>query len=237
MAVRKKTAATNGHATRLNGHANGAAVPLVEDAPAPTLIVIPKPHVINLRFRIRGITPLVMCRFDQKVRNEMEAKTEGRARLKKQPKNPEEEFNAARWLSTDGWDGIHAAGIRAAVISAARSVEGLTMTSLKQGVFIRADGYSDDHTPLVKIIGKPKKYSAMCRTTTGVAYPRHRPMYQPWEAVVNMQVNGHLLSAEAAANLLSLAGQFCGLGEWRPTAPKSMTGDFGRFEIVEDIGR
>ena len=112
------------------------------------------------------------------------------------------------------------------------------MTALKQAVFVAADGYSEEGVPLVRVHGanpgddiRVACFSNICRTTTGVAYPRHRPKYFPWSAVLRLEVNGHLLSAEAAVNLVSLAGQFCGLGEWRPTSPKSTTGDFGRFEV------
>lgn len=135
----------------------------------------------------------------------------------------------------DGWDGIHAGGIRAAIIDAARSVDGLTMTALKQAIFVRADGLSPEGSPLVRLYGpSPVKFSNMCRTTTGVAYPRHRPIYHGWEATLTLEINGHILSQEAAVNLVSLAGFTCGLGEWRPTSPKSKTGDYGRFEIVND---
>ena len=223
-----------------NGKANGKHNRLVGLTPAPTApaapevaeVSIPRLRILTLKLPIRGLTPLLMCRFDEKVRAEMEARTEGKASNKKAAKDPEREWNAARWLSTDGWDGIHAGGIRAAIIDAARSVEGLTMTALKQGVFVVADGYSPDGAPLVRIVGKAERFSNMCRTTTGVAYPRHRPIYKEWGAVLTLQVNEHILSRDAAVNLVNIAGFTCGLGEWRPTSPKSRTGDFGRFAVV-----
>jgi hypothetical protein len=213
----------------MNGNGKASSVSHGEEPQAT--ISIPKLHVHQLKIKIVGITPLVMCKFDEKVRHELEAKTEGRAANRKAPKDPEREWNAARWISTEGWDGIHAGGIRGAIIDAARSVEGLTMTALKQAVFVVADGRSEDGAPLIRIYGEPVKFSAMCRTTTGVAYPRHRPMYNPWSAVVRLEINSHLLSVEAAVNLISLAGWSCGLGEWRPTSPKSKTGDQGRFKV------
>ena len=196
-------------------------------------IEVPQLQILHMSFPIRGITPLLVCKFDEKVKREMEEKTEGKAKNKKAPKDPEAEWNAARHISTKGWDGIHAGGIRAAIIDAARSVDGLTMTELKQAVFVKADGYSKEGAPLVRIYGEPRKFSNMCRTTTGVAYPRHRPIYENWSAVLTIDANGAILSREALANLVSLAGFTCGLAEWRPTSPKSKTGDYGRFEIVD----
>lgn len=144
-----------------------AGVPAGE--PADAGIVIPKLQILRLQLKVRGITPLIMCRFDEKVKREMEERTEGKAKNKKAPKDPEAEWNAARWVSTEGRDGIHAGGIRASLIDAVRSVDGLTMTAVKQAIFIRADGRSADGTPLVRIHGKAERFSNMCRTTTGVA--------------------------------------------------------------------
>jgi len=223
MAVKSK--ATNGRHT-----GNGTS----GSENDPEAVVIPRLKILRLRLVVRGITPLVICRWDDKVKADMEAKTEGKAANKKAPKDPEAEWNAARHLSTEGWDGVHAGGIRAAIIDAARSVEGLTMTALKQAIFIRADGMCPKGTPLVRIDGKPEKFTTMCRTTTGVAYPRHRPIYKKWSLTLNLEVNEHLVSRDAAVNLISLAGFTCGLGEWRPTSPKSRTGDMGRFEIATD---
>jgi hypothetical protein len=227
MATKAK-AATNGVGKR---RLAGIDIPLPGE-PAKKSVTIPKLQILRTQFVIRGITPLIVCKFDEKVKREMEEKTEGKAKNKKEPKDPEREWNAARHISEAGWDGIHAGGVRAAIIDAARMVEGLTMTELKQSIFIKADGYSKEGAPLVRIIGKPEKFSNMCRTTTGVAYPRHRPRYSNWSATLSIESVG--LSAEEVANLVKIAGFCCGLCEWRPTSPKSKTGDNGRFVIEGD---
>jgi len=233
-----------------NGKANGRLtkdlaelLPTEGAAPASKLakgaakvISIPKLNIIQLSVPVRGITPLLICKFDQKVQQEMQDRTEGKAKNRKAPKDPEAEWNAARHIAARsrdgraGWDGIHAGGIRAAMIDAARVVDGVTMTELKQMLFVKADGWSAEGAPLVKIEGAARKHTAMCRTTTGVAYPRHRPMYDEWSATIRLQVVG--ISEEEAVNLLSIAGFTCGVGEWRPTSPKSKTGDCGRFEVI-----
>jgi hypothetical protein len=241
MAVTAKQSETNGrHALNggdgpteaRRGRGRAGAAPA-----APAQLVIPKLQVVTLRFEVRGITPLLICKFDEKVKGEISEKMEGKAKNKKEAKDPEKEWNAARHIAVrsmiggkPGWDGVHAGGIRAAIIDAGRMVDGLTMTELKQKVFVIADGYSKEGAPLVKIDGIGRMHQAMCRTTTGVAYPRYRPMYDEWGATIRLNVVG--LSPENAANLLSIAGFTCGVGEWRPTSPKSKTGDCGRFEIV-----
>lgn len=210
-------------------------------ADAPRAVVIPRLEVRRFVVPVRGITPLLICKFDQKVQQELMEKTEGKAKNKRAPKDPEAEWNAARHVAVKsrtgkaGWDGIHAGGVRAAMIDAARLVDGLTMTELKQMIFVVADGYGSDGAPLVRIDGVGEKHSGMCRTTTGVAYPRHRPIYYEWGATITLDIVG--LSEENALNLLSIAGFTCGVGEWRPTAPKSKTGDMGRFAVVASPGK
>lgn len=204
-----------------------------EKEPGGKRINIPKLEILHLQIEVRGITPLLICKFDEKVKREMEEKTEGKAKNAKAPKDPEAEWNAARHVSEDGkWDGIHAGGIRAAMIDAARLVDGLTMTELKQMIFVEPDGYGKDGSPLVRINGVAEKHSGMCRTTTGVSYPRHRPIYREWSATIRISAAGGVLTAEQVVNLLSIAGFTCGVGEWRPTSPKSKTGSMGRWEVV-----
>lgn len=236
--------ATKAKATNGNGHAARrlAGVEIPPPAPAKAgkggdakAVVIPELKIVRLKIPIRGITPLIVCKFDQKVQMELMAKTEGKAKNKREAKDPEAEWNGARHISADGrWDGVHAGGVRAAIIDAARLVDGLTMTQLKQSIFVRADGYSVEGAPLVRIHGKAVKFSNMCRTTTGVAYPRHRPRYDDWGATLQVEAVG--LSPEQVTNLVRIAGFCCGLCEWRPTSPESKTGDSGRFQIVGDDG-
>ena len=222
-------AAKNGTANRIAGAA--AAQP-----EGQMRINIMKPKLIMLKVRIRGISPLLICRFDEKTRGDIEDAMAGKAKGKKAPKNAQKEFDAARYVSRDGWDGFNAVSIRAAMIEGARMMDNVTMTSLKQAVFIVADGYDRNRTPLIKIDGKPEPFTNMCRTTTGVAYPRTRPLYDPWEATIRMNCNGYICTAEQYVNLLSLAGMFGGIGEWRPTAKKSLTGEYGRFEVINAEG-
>jgi hypothetical protein len=216
-------------------------VPVPAPQGEPAGFVIPQPNIIRLQIPIRGITPLVIRRFDQKTMGDMieEYAPGADTKMKTQKtKDPEKEWHKGRWLSTEGWDGVNAGSFRAATISAARFFEKVTMVELKSAIFIIADGYADDGTPLVRIKGTPRRFTNMCRTSgiKAAPYPNHRPMYDPWECLLNVEVNGHILSAAAAVNLFAAAGRFCGVGEWRPTATKSMTGDFGRWELIQSQG-
>ncbi len=203
-------------------------------------LLIPKPEVHLLRVRIRGISPLLICRMSAKAVNQI--KESGDAK-KGKPKStaaratPDEQFNDARHISSEGWDGIHCGAFRGAMIEAARSIQGVTMAGLKQAIFVHADGYGcETNDPLVRIICEdgPVRFDNICRTATKQPIPRSRPMYREWGALVTFEVNASILDPQSAINLLGFAGRFCGVGEWRPSSKENLTGEMGRFMIVAD---
>ena len=71
----------------------------------------------------------------------------------------------------------------------------------------------------------------MVRLATGVADIRFRgEYYAGWEAEFTIQYFKNAISAEQLAQLLSIAGFSCGIGECRPE--KSNSGSFGLFELA-----
>lgn len=221
---------------------NGALKDRLTDGAADgDMVVIPRPNVIEFTIPIRGIAPLVISAMSAKVLQAIAGSgkgSRGSAKLKKAMDAPEVQYNASRYISTEGWDGVNAASFRAAIIDAARMVDGVTMTALKQAVFICADGQTEEGVQLVRIHGERTMFSNVCRTKGRERQfcPRYRPRYEPWACHLRMRVNGHLLTRDSAVNLVALAGQFCGVGEWRPTATESKTGSFGLWEIGEQDG-
>lgn len=203
-------------------------------------VKIPKPVIHHLKVRIRGVTPLIICRMSTKAQNAIRESGQagsgkGKGKSSAPRDTPQQQCDDARHISSAGWDGIHTGSFRGAIIEAARNIRGLTMTSLKQAIFIRADGFGKDQgEPLVRIYGKHELFSNICRTSTGQPIPRYRPIYREWECVLTLEVNGHLLDVQSVINLISYAGQFSGIGEWRPTSKMSLTGEHGRFEVVPD---
>lgn len=67
------------------------------------------------------------------------------------------------------------------------------------------------------------------RAKIGAAkHVRVRPRFRDWSAVGTITVFEDLITTEALQNILTHAGTYCGLGDWRPSSPKS-PGSFGRF--------
>ena len=68
----------------------------------------------------------------------------------------------------------------------------------------------------------------MVRIGMGQADVRYRPEYLDWSAILTIEYNEGMLSAEQIYQLVSAAGYGCGIGEMRPEKTKF---GFGRFKI------
>ncbi len=195
---------------------------------------IKAPNFQVVEVGIRGSAPLMVHKFSMKARNQIEAKQTSQDKVKKPraPKDYKAEFNAARYISKNGWDGFYAGSLRNAMIRAASYGGGLTMTQAKGLIFIVAEGYDkEDGTPLVRIIGKPVHDTRPARNDGGGIDMRNRPRYDTWSAKVKISYDADLLSAQDVLNLLARAGESVGIGDGRPSSPNSNGCGFGTFQV------
>lgn len=179
---------------------------------------------------IIGETELIthpMSKKAQEMMLEKQIAPAGQIRKKKEPKDPEREYLEAFHLLSDGSPGFPASGFKAAIVGACRGVDCLPMTRAK--VIFRVDG--DDGDDLVRIYGIPYKRQDMVRLETGVADIRFRPGFKKWGAILRVKYDADQITLESVVNLLNRGGQG-GIGEWRPSAPKSHTGSFGCFHVA-----
>ena len=184
-------------------------------------IGIKVPNFQTAKFKVIGLTPLVIHKFSEKAKLQIkQTQSEGsRAKSKKvrEPKDFEETYQSARHLSLEGWDGIPASAFKSAMISACRSTD-FVMTRAKQAILhIEADGEdaTEKGTGLVRIYGTPENDIRPATNDNGSIDMRARPMFREWSAVVRVRFDGDMLSLESIANLLSRAGQQVGVGEGR----------------------
>jgi hypothetical protein len=191
-------------------------------------IHIPTPKIDTIELGIEGVSPLIVSRFDEKAKEQMLLAMQTKTRKVKEPKDPEKEYQRRRYILPDGRDGFPAVGFKAAIIGGARQFDGVTMAGLKSQLFVHGEGAE----MLVPIEGDISMREDTVRLPTGQTDLRYRPMYWPWAATVRIDFLSSLLSPESVV-ALALAGGMGGIGEWRPTAPKSLTGSYGRFTIKE----
>lgn len=199
-------------------------------------VEIKPPNFKTAEFRIKGKAPLVIHRFSAKIKAQMTAQMEAGkssgSKKNREPKNTDDIYNQARYISKDGWDGFHAAAIRNAMISACRLV-GFKMTLAKLSIFVIADGQdaAEPQIPLVRIYGKPTKQEDMARVETGQPYITIRAAYHDWSARVRIQWDADQFSIGDVTNLLSRVGMQVGLCEGRPDSKNSAGMGWGLFDL------
>jgi hypothetical protein len=200
-------------------------------------VTITAPDMRIIELTIKGTAPLVINKFSAKAKEMMMATqmagSTAKSKKNREAKDFEDLFNGARHVSTDGWDGIHAASFRNASISACRAA-GFVMTKAKLAIFVEPDGFdADDFTPLVRITeGEPQMVVSPCRNASGVIDLRPRPTYMPWAANLRIRYDAGILTAEDVANLMHRVGMQVGIGEGRPDSKQSAGVGNGLFSIV-----
>lgn len=203
-------------------------------------LAIPAPDIRGVCLELIGEAPLMINKFSAKAQQQMretqEAGSTAKAKKTREAKDFEDCFNGARHISTEGWDGIHAAAFRNAAIDACRSA-GFQMTRAKLAIFTEPDGFDrDDNTPLVRITeGVPTMDIANVRNQSGVADLRARPLYFPWKAKLTMRYDAGILTLQDVVNLMSRVGMQVGIGEGRPYSKQSAGLGYGLFRIGPDI--
>ena len=199
-------------------------------------LLISAPDFCTIGFKLKGTAPLVINKFSSKAQAEMQAKQEAGSQSSSKKKREAKDFeavgNAARHISDDGWDGIHAASFRNAAISACRAA-GFVMTKAKLALFVEADGFDEeDSTPLVRIYGDHKIITSPCRNSSGVIDLRPRPTYFPWTANLRIRFDNGMLSEQDVLNLIARVGMQVGIGEGRPDSKSSAGLGNGLFEVA-----
>lgn len=226
MAVKQKNRIPE---TSLNGHGQ---------TPGPVKLVIPELSDKIMEVSIEGIAPLVIRAWDQKTAQQLADKAMGKKAAKsREAADPQAIFNGARYISTDGWDGVPAGAFKAALVDAVSCcdipVRDFNMTLAKKTFFIIADGVCKvSGRDLVRIHGKPERYEVMQPTMGGGPYMSYRPLYREWSCKLRVQYNATKIDAQGVLNLLSTAGYWVGVGEHRPSAKESRTGSFGRWKVL-----
>lgn len=199
-------------------------------------VAIRPPNFGTAEFMIIGESPLVIHRFSSKTKNQMKEKMEtGKAassRKNREAKDTDVLFNEARYVSSKGWDGFHAAALRCAMISACRLV-GFKMTLAKLSLFTVADGWdmTEPQIPLVRIFGEPVKQEDMARVETGQPYVTIRAAYHNWKAKPRIRWDQDQFTIADVTNLLMRVGMQCGLCEGRPDSKNSAGMGWGLFRV------
>ena len=210
----------------------------------PVIIQPIKTSVMTIE--LEGTNSLIVHNFGAKARAQIRAKQEGRAKAKRAPKVPFDEFMGAAylmpgaklpksWKKLQSWGswpfkkdifGFPAAGFKNAVVTCAHTfIEGVEKIHVRGGIHV------------ISVAGAyvPIKYKKVVMREdvvriggmTKVADIRFRPEFQGWSIKVQVRFNSNLLTAEQVVHLFEYAGFHVGVGEWRP----EKNGEYGTFAV------
>lgn len=210
-----------------------SAEKLADKAVQETITVSP-PNIQAIQVRLVGNAPYMQARFSQKAMKAMMSKMDGTVKKGtnvRAKRDFDQDMKDAQHISTEGWVGVPASSIRAALISACRLVN-FKMTIGKLSLFVQADGFDEiDGSPLIKLHGKVERNDMAVRLATGVFDIRVRPMWRQWYIEPKITFDGDQFATEDVLNLLRRVGLQVGLGEGRPDSRKSTGLGFGTFDV------
>jgi hypothetical protein len=178
-----------------------------------------------------GTTPLIPHRWSQKAIAMMQVKqSQPGVRAKREAKDPEQEaYDSCYWLKDEAGEDVPAmpaTAFKAAMVGACRFFEGLTMTAAKQIFYVVGEGPDQ----LVRISGDMTMRTDTPRNATGVADLRYRNAFFPWSTTLTVRFLPGILTPDSVIALLDAAGRG-GVGDWRPSAPRSATGTYGQWTV------
>jgi hypothetical protein len=188
-------------------------------------IAITKIGTETLRVPLIGTTPLIVHRFSEKAKRQMLDNMQGR-KSPKVAKNPEAEYEAAFYRLADGGYGFPALAFKAATVGGARFYSGVTMTALKQFMFIHGE-VGDDGRALTRIEGEPMMREDVVTVGRNGSDLRYRPQFSTWSATLTVRYVTSALTQGSVLSLIDAGGMGVGVGEWRP----EKDGDFGTYQV------
>ena len=163
---------------------------------------------------------LVVQKMSEKMKNQLAAKEENRARNKRPPRKPKQEYEDSMHTMPGSRGTVYAVPcrwVKGSMVSACRLVEGISMQSAK--VLFTVMGVNN--VDYAEIVGSaPKMHSDIVLVGgkgphTGNATMRYRGEFKKWKIVVIIEYRSDIITLSSLINLLMNAGR-CGLGEMRP---------------------
>lgn len=182
----------------------------------------------RVHVEIRGITPLLINRFDEGAEQSKPSR-----RVIVENRDPREEATKKAYIAKDGTFYFSAFSIPNSMGNAGASHK--LKGSRKSARFIvpSAIRIESDAITIMNGNGPAKQFEVDARPVTIPATKgrimRYRPRFDEWGAQFDLLVNDDLMSVELAHKLLEEAGQTIGIGDFRP----EKRGPFGTFRVTK----
>lgn len=199
-----------------------------------TAVELPPMNIQTLDIPIIGDSGLICHAWSSKAKKQMLDRQMKKAATGKVAKDPWQDFcETLYWLDEmpekpteedvmTARFGFPAVAFKSAAITAVTSTGGMTKVMARQCFHIVGE--------FVEIVGPtPSMREDMVRVGMGTADIRHRAEFEQWGAILRVQHNANVLSAEQVIGLFEAGGFGVGIGDWRP----EKDGVNGRFHVAK----
>ena len=195
-------------------------------APEASTIILNRLEDAIIEIPIVGLTPVIPHRWSEKAKRMMPGHPDGDAVKKtKEKRRPEEEAEACLYKLGEAL-ALPATAFKAAIVGACRFFDRPSMVEAKQLLFVGGEGPEQ----LVPIYGTKELHEDTPRNANGNADLRYRYYILDWTATLHVRYTPSRITRESVMALVDAAGRG-GVGDWRPSAPKSYTGTFGTWRV------
>lgn len=144
---------------------------------------------------------------------------------KKEIRDYDKEYESCFYYTDDDKYGFPASGFMGAILDACVALD-IPKTKVKRAVRILGNVYELKYKKLKRRIDNPRRSGRNSTPDT-----RHRPEFRDWECELVVQYDTNQITPDQIINLINQAGFSCGIGDWRPGAPKS-SGTHGMFKVL-----
>lgn len=196
---------------------------VAQQDPGIVEVSLPRLEICTMEMELVGDSPLILNRFPEKARREIEGKQAQEASVGRKKRKPKEEYKASLYEHPKGGYGFPAGGLKQAAIRGSKAA-GAVMADMRGAFHVVGDGEEQ----VVKINGKPSMRTDMVRLKGTVADIRYRGQFKEWSMTLLVRYNARAVSPVQIINFFQLAGFGVGIGEWRP----QHNGQMGMFHVA-----
>lgn len=176
--------------------------------------------------KIKGLSPIIMHRFSETQKKQM-LDVMMKISQQKKKKEPQKDYEEAKYLTTDGKPAIPVIAFKKAMIRASKSL-GLKMIDARTSFFVLGKYSEQAGCEVLELTGQFSMREDIVRVAKGGTDLRYRPQLNNWTATICIGYNNSQISFDQLVNMLNLAGYGIGVGDWRP----EKDGSFGRFTVI-----
>ena len=160
---------------------------------------------------------------DESVKNFM-GREEGKTK-KKTIRNFDQEYESCFYYTENKKYGIPASAFMNAILNATVACN-IPKTQIKRAIRVLGDILPLDYKKVSRRIDHPRRSGMNSTPDT-----RHRPEFFDWSTTLIVEYDANQISPDQILNLVNQSGFSSGVGDWRPSSPRSC-GTHGMFKVV-----